>query len=63
MATKRTSVVFSSGEDTGKKNDNGKRKANKIKNKRSLTGAGKCKTKYCSSLESGYPVKVVKSDI
>ena len=63
METKRTSVVLSSGQDTDKDNDNAKRKSNKIKNKRSLTGAGTYKTKYCSSWESNYPVKAVKGDI
>ena len=46
-----------------KENDNGKRKANKIKNKRSLPGAVTYKTKYCSSWEPDCPVKAVKDDI
>ena len=49
MATKRTSVVLNSEGDIGKENDDRKRKTNKIKNKRSLIGAGTYKTKYCSS--------------
>ena len=63
MATKCTSVLLSSGEDTDKDNDTGKKKANRIKNKRYLTGVGTYKTKHCSSYESDYPVKAFKGDI
>ena len=62
MATMRsTSVVLSSGEKKEKRE--WKTKANKIKSKRSLTGAGIYKTKYCSSWESDCPVKDVKGYI
>ena len=63
MAKKHTSVVLSRGESTDKDNYNGKRKANKRKNKKSLNGAGTYKTKYYSSWDSDYPVKTVKDDI